>query len=52
MRVRDPKTLSQLKPEDQVVLSYEQAAAISIAPGRGDVKSATTGDATGEAPKR
>ena len=32
-RVQDRKTLSQLKPDDQVVISYEQAAAIAIAPG-------------------
>ena len=52
VRVRNPQTLSQLKPEDQVVLSYEQAAAISIAPGSGDVTSATTAEANRETPKR
>jgi hypothetical protein len=55
MRVRDSQTLSQLKPDDQVVISYEQAAAISIAPGSEDVKSATAAGADEKsqaAPKR
>lgn len=50
IRIMYKQALAQFKPDDQVVVGYAHAAAISVAPGRASMASGSTPGA-GTAPK-
>jgi Cu/Ag efflux protein CusF len=51
-RVRDKQALSKIKPDDQVVITYEQAAALAIGPGNGGKISTAAAGTEGATQKR